>query len=84
MAVKSQMKVYALHNLPTCVSRLSGLYELAGDREKKEEFDKLYLRTQGEFKPDQIDLIFLNAIETADDALLKELFDAGLLRYARS
>jgi hypothetical protein len=65
-AVKAQMKAYALHNLPIYLLRLAGMYECAGNEAKNQEFSQLFRRAQDEFKPDQIDKIFLELIETVE------------------
>jgi hypothetical protein len=72
-AVKAQMKVYALHNLPIYLFRLAGMYECAGNESKSKEFSQLFQRAQNEFKPDQIDKIFLELIKAVE-----ELEDRGL------
>jgi hypothetical protein len=54
-AIKAQMKAYAFHNLPICLSQLASIYELAGDAAKSREFFELFLRAQDEFAPDRMD-----------------------------
>lgn len=62
-ATQAQAKAYAIHNLPVYLFQLAGMFELAGDDGKAKDFFRHFLRAQSEFKPDQIDTIFLNATE---------------------
>jgi len=63
-AIKAQMKAYSLHNLPTYLSLVAGLYEIAGDLAQTKKFLDLSSSAQGEFKPDRIDAIFVEFMET--------------------
>jgi hypothetical protein len=59
-AIKSQLKAYAIHNLPIYIFQAAGMFELTGDVHNAWKFFGLFLRVQDEFKPDQIDTSFLN------------------------
>lgn len=58
-AIKAQMKAYAIHNLPVYLYQIAGMFEFLGNGAKATEFFRLFLRTQDEFRPDQIDTVFL-------------------------
>lgn len=59
-AIQAQMKVYAIHNLPIYLFQVAGMFEYLGDTAKAKEFFQLFLQTQRDFKPDQIDTYFLD------------------------
>lgn len=59
-AIKSQLKAYAMHNLPIYLFQAAGMFELSGDVQNAKKFFGLFLRAQNQFKPDQIDSIFLS------------------------
>jgi hypothetical protein len=59
-AIKATMKAYAIHNLPVYLFQVAGMFELTGDAANATEFFRQFLRAQNEFKPDQVDVMFLN------------------------
>jgi len=59
-AIKAQMKVYAIHNLPVYLFQLAGMFELIGDEAKAREFFHLFIRAQNDFKADDVDDIFIH------------------------
>jgi hypothetical protein len=58
-ALKAQMKAYAIHNLPVYLFQVAGMFEFVGDTANAKEFFQQFLRAQSDFKPDQIDTVFL-------------------------
>ena len=58
-AIKSQLKVYAIHNLPIYLFQAAGMFELIGDGARAKEFFRLFLQAQTEFTPDDVDNIIL-------------------------
>ena len=65
-AINAQAKAYALHNLPIYLSRLTRMYENAGNDAKRQEFSQLFKRAHDEFQPDEIDKIFLELIKAVE------------------
>lgn len=59
-AVKALMKAYAIHNLPVYLFQIAGTFELLGDAGDARESFGLFLQVQNNFKPDQIDTLFLS------------------------
>lgn len=59
-ATQAQAKAYAIHNLPLYLFQMAGMLEFAGQTAKAKDFFRHFLRAQDEFKPDQVDTIFIN------------------------
>src|ERR1035437_5295921 len=59
-AIKAQMKAYAIHNLPVYLFQIAAMFERTGDAGNAKEFFRQFLQTQGNFKPDHIDTMFLS------------------------
>ena len=59
-AIHAQAAAYALHNLPVYLFQLAGMFDFSGDPDKAKDFFRNFLRANAEFKPYQIDTIFLN------------------------
>jgi len=58
-AIHAQAAAYAVHNLPVYLFQLAGMFEFSGDAAKAKDFFRNFLRANAEFRPDQVDTIFL-------------------------
>jgi alkanesulfonate monooxygenase SsuD/methylene tetrahydromethanopterin reductase-like flavin-dependent oxidoreductase (luciferase family) len=58
-ATQAQAKAYAMHNLPVYLFQLAGIFAFSGDATRSRDFFRNFLRANDEFRPDQIDLLFL-------------------------